>query len=181
MALGSRQEQVEELAERVITALRVVIDTVDDDWGVRVETHGDTTLSERFAELIQHWGFLSRPAKDSEGVMLLDESGAAIVGTRAALPSTVTNDLPTSGNTMLYNSNGKRIYMKDGKIQLHPDGSLLAVARDTDDCTSNTSFDNWALAVETQIVVGGGGAVGPWGVKRSLADITATSTVVESG
>ncbi len=181
MTVGMRQ-QAEDLAERLMSAFRVVIDTVDDDWGVRAELHGDTTLSERLLELIQHWGFSSRPAKGAEGVAVEDESGIAILGTRATLPSTVTNDLPTSGNTMLYNANGKRIYLKDGVIQLHPDGTLRPVARDKDDCISNATLDAWALDVEARIAAAGGGAVAPpWGTTVSLADISATSTVVKSG
>ena len=147
--------------------------------------HADPVLSERLLELIQHWGFLSRPAKGAEGVAIEDESGIAILGTRNTLPSTVANDLPTSGNTMLYNANGKRIYMKDGKIQLHPDGTLLAVARDTDNCVSNTVFDAWAAGVETTLAAKADLAGSPttpiWAGSASLADISATSTVTESG
>ena len=182
MTVGLRQQAA---IEDLVTAFRVVIDTVDDDWGVRAELHGDTTLGERFLELIQQWGYISRPAKGAEGVVVLDESGAAILGTRNTLPSTVANDLPTSGNTMLYNANGKRIYMKDGKIQLHPDGTLKAIARNQDGCVSNDTFDEWAAMIEAALVKKQPGSsppvATPWEAATALADIDATSTVTESG
>lgn len=176
MTIGLRQ-QAEDLAERLMSAFRVVIDTVDDDWGVRAEMHADTVLSERLLELIQHWGFLSRPAKGAEGVAVEDESGIAILGTRAALPSTVANDLPTSGNTMLYNANGKRIYMKDGKIQLHPDGTLKAVARKGDTVGAATSMATYIGAVITALGNLGEVVSAP----SDFGDITGGSDIVEAG
>lgn len=185
MTIGLRQ-QAEDLAERLMSAFRVVIDTVDDDWGVRAELHGDTTLSERLLELIQHWGYLSRPAKGAEGVAIEDESGIAILGTRATLPGTVANNLPTSGNTMLYNANGKRIYLKDGKIQLHPDGTLKAVARHDDKCPVDTLMATWLTQVETAVNSLSAPAtpiapLSPTFSGTSIAKINATSTVTESG
>ncbi|MEE9367154.1 MAG: hypothetical protein V3W44_10730 [Dehalococcoidales bacterium] len=155
--------------------------------------HGDVTdatnqelLQEADLKDVQHFGFEGFPVMDGDTTyVIVDADGGLVAIASSRKLPTALADL-VAGESRIYGQDDQSVLCKTGgDIECEPgggkkvkvgDGAASVMVLDGDDCISNLTFDTWALAVETGIAAAGGGAVGPWGVTTSLADVLGSST-----
>jgi phage gp45-like len=92
-------------------ATRVVIKQISADHGCQAVGMGDDTENQQDYDFVQHYGFVSRPPADAEGIKLPADPIDVNIGELCDIPSGDLANIGT-GETAIYDSSGNFVYMR---------------------------------------------------------------------